>query len=135
MSLQQLVPFMCQGLLAQNKMSDEEEGGGSPILRKRRSRKPSGGKVDDSKGEKGPRVEKQLFSGDNMQRTTSDERPCLKVTFGKQKRSASSCDVDEKTAEKQVCTSVPTYTLTETPLGSPVRYIDIEYRLSKYRHF
>ena len=121
MSLQQLVPFMCQGFLAQNKMSEEEEEGGSPILRKRRSRKPSGGKVDDSKkGEKGPRVEKQLFSGDNMQRTTSDERPCLKVTFGKQKRSASSCDVDEKTAETPVCTSVPTYTLTETYLGEQI---------------
>ena len=118
MSLQQLVAFMCQGFSAQNKMSEEEEGGGSPILRKRRSRKPSGGKVDDSKeGEKGPRVEKQLFSGDNMQRTTSDERPCLKVTVGKQKRSASSCDVDEKTAETPVCTS---YTLTETSLGEQI---------------
>ena len=120
MSLQQLVPFMCQGFLAQNKMSEEEEVGGSPILRKRRSRKLSGGKVDDSKGEKGPRVEKQLLSGDNMQRTTSDKRPCLKVTVGTQKRSASSCDVDEKTAETPVCTSVPTYTLTETPLGEQI---------------
>ena len=118
MSLQQLVPFMCQDFLAQNKMSEEEEGGGSPILRKRRSRKPSGGKVDDSKkGEKGPRVEKQLFSGDNMQRTTSDERPCLKETVGKHKRSASSCDVDEKTVETPVCTS---YTLTETSLGEQI---------------